>query len=164
MKITKKNINSLIEAEYNPRQLTEQQFEDLQNQKVELSSLREDLSAYDLFQRCMHSNGIPYDIIKKNEHQYQIQLALAGFSKEDIEVEVKENVLSIRSKDKPEEDVETEDGNVIHKGIAKRHFERTFTIADDTVVKGAELKDGLLSVELERIIPEEKKAKLIDIK
>jgi molecular chaperone IbpA len=89
---------------------------------------------------------------------------LAGFSKGDIEVEVKENVLSIRSKDKTEEDVETEDGNVIHKGIAKRHFERTFTIADDTVVKGAELKDGLLSVELERIIPEEKKAKLIDIK
>jgi molecular chaperone IbpA len=89
---------------------------------------------------------------------------LAGFSKGDIEVEVKENMLSIRSKDKSEEDVETEDGNVIHKGIAKRHFERTFTIADDTVVKGAELKDGLLSVELERIIPEEKKAKLIDIK
>ena len=113
---------------------------------------------------AMTSSFPAYDIIKKNEHQYQIQLALAGFSKGDIEVEVKENVLSIRSKDKTEEDVETDDGNVIHKGIAKRHFERTFTIADDTVVKGAELKDGLLSVELERIIPEEKKAKLIDIK
>jgi molecular chaperone IbpA len=104
-----------------------------------------------------------YDIIKKNDHQYQIQLALAGFSKDDIEVEVKENTLSIRSVDKKEE-VETDEGDVIHKGIAKRHFERTFTIADDTVVKGAELKDGLLSVELERVIPEEKKAKLIDIK
>lgn len=104
-----------------------------------------------------------YDIIKKNDHQYQIQLALAGFSKDDIEVEVKENTLSIRSVDKKEE-VETDEGDVIHKGIAKRHFERTFTIADDTVVKGAELKDGLLSVELERVIPEEKKARLIDIK
>jgi len=105
-----------------------------------------------------------YDIIKKNDHQYQIQLALAGFSKDDIEVEVKENTLSIRSVDKKEDEVETDDGSVIHRGIAKRHFERTFTIADDTVVKGAELKDGLLSVELERIIPEEKKARLIDIK
>jgi len=104
-----------------------------------------------------------YDIIKKNDHQYQIQLALAGFSKDDIEVEVKENTLAIRSVEKKEE-VETEDGSVIHRGIAKRHFERTFVIADDTVVKGAELKDGLLSVDLERIIPEEKKARLIDIK
>ena len=106
----------------------------------------------------------PYDIMKKNDHQYQIQLALAGFSKDDIEVEVKENTLSIRTKDKKEDEVESDDGSIIHRGIAKRHFERTFTIADDTVVKGAELKDGLLSVELERIIPEEKKAKLIDIK
>jgi len=105
-----------------------------------------------------------YDIIKKNDHQYQIQLALAGFSKDDIEVEVKENILSIRSIEKKDDEVETDDGSVIHRGIAKRHFERTFTIADDTVVKSAELKDGLLSVELERIIPEEKKARLIDIK
>ena len=105
-----------------------------------------------------------YDIIKKNDHQYQIQLALAGFSRDDIEVEVKENTLSIRTKDKKEDTVETDDGSVIHRGIAKRQFERTFVIADDTVVKGAELKDGLLSVDLERIIPEEKKAKLIDIK
>ena len=113
---------------------------------------------------AMTSSFPAYDIIKKNEHQYQIQLALAGFSKDDIEVEVKENVLSIRSKEKTDEAVDTADGNVLHKGTAKRHFERTFTIADDTVVKGAELKDGLLSVELERIIPEAKKAKLIDIK
>lgn len=105
-----------------------------------------------------------YDIIKKNDHQYQIQLALAGFSRDDIEVEVKENTLSIRTKDKKEDTVESDDGSVIHRGIAKRQFERTFTIADDTFVKGAELKDGLLSIELERIIPEEKKARLIDIK
>ena len=104
-----------------------------------------------------------YDIIKKNDHQYQIQLALAGFSKDDIEVESKENMLSIKSVEKKQETV-TEDGDIVHKGIAKRHFERTFTIADDTVVKGAELKDGLLRIDLERIIPEEKKARTIEIK
>ena len=104
-----------------------------------------------------------YDIIKKNDHQYQIQLALAGFSKDDIEVESKENMLTIKSADKKEETV-TEDGDIVHKGIAKRHFERTFTIADDTVVKSAELKDGLLRIDLERIIPEEKKARTIKIK
>ena len=112
---------------------------------------------------AMTSTFPAYDIIKKGDHQYQIQLALAGFAKDDIEVEVKENTLSIRSVENKDE-VETDDGAVIHRGIAKRHFERTFTIADDTVVKDAELKDGLLSIELERIIPEEKKARLINIK
>jgi len=78
-------------------------------------------------------------------------------------VESKENMLSIKSVEKKQETV-TEDGDIVHKGIAKRHFERTFTIADDTVVKGAELKDGLLRIDLERIIPEEKKARTIEIK
>jgi len=111
----------------------------------------------------LNSTFPAYDIIKKNDHQYQIQLALAGFSKDDIEVESKENMLTIKSADKKEETV-TEDGDIVHKGIAKRHFERTFTIADDTVVKSAELKDGLLRIDLERIIPEEKKARTIEIK
>ena len=103
-----------------------------------------------------------YDIIKKNDHQFQIQIALAGFSKEDIEVESKENELTIRSIITDEKD-ENDDG-VIHRGIAKRQFERTFTLADDTYIKGAELKDGLLQIDIERVIPEEKKAKLIKIK
>ena len=103
-----------------------------------------------------------YDIIKKNDHQFQIQIALAGFSKEDIEVESKDNELTIRSIITDEKD-ENDDG-VIHRGIAKRQFERTFTLADDTYIKGAELKDGLLQIDIERVIPEEKKAKLIKIK
>ena len=118
----------------------------------------------DYLRTVPNNNYPPYNIRKIDDEHWSIDVALAGFSKDDIEVEVKENALSIRSKDKVEEEVESDDGNVIHRGIAKRHFERTFTIADDTVVKGAELKDGLLSVELERIIPEEKKAKLIKIK
>jgi len=104
-----------------------------------------------------------YDIIKKNDHQFQIQIALAGFSKEDIEVESKENELTIRSNITDEKD-KNENAGVIHRGIAKRHFIRTFTLADDTFIKGAELKDGLLQIDIERVIPEEKKAKLIKIK
>jgi|TARA_R110000803_G_scaffold137220_2_gene204224 molecular chaperone IbpA len=103
-----------------------------------------------------------YDIIKKNDHQFQIQIALAGFSKEDIEVESKDNELTIRSIITDEKD-ENDDG-VIHRGIAKRQFERTFTLAEDTFIKEAELKDGLLQIDIERVIPEEKKAKLIKIK
>ena len=64
----------------------------------------------------------------------------------------------------PKEEVESHDEGVIHRGISKRMFSRSFTIANDVEVKGAELKDGLLKVSLERIIPEHKKAKLIDIK
>jgi molecular chaperone IbpA len=82
----------------------------------------------------------------------------------DIEVEYKENQLTVKSKkqEKPEET--DEDGNMIHRGISKRMFARSFTISNDVEVKGAELKDGLLKVSLERIIPEHKKAKTIEIK
>ena len=71
-------------------------------------------------------------------------------------------ILSIKSKKDEKED--TKDGEVIHKGIAKRYFSKSFTIADDVKVKGAELKDGLLKVSMERVIPEHRKAKTIDIK
>ena len=67
-------------------------------------------------------------------------------------------------KSKKDEKEDTKDGEVIHKGIAKRYFSKSFTIADDVKVKGAELKDGLLKVSMERVIPEHRKAKTIDIK
>ena len=103
-----------------------------------------------------------YNIVKKAENKYDIEIALAGYNKKDIEVELKEGVLTIKSKKDKEED--TKDGEVIHKGIAKRYFSKAFTIADDVEVKGAELKDGLLKVSMERIVPEHRKAKTIDIK
>ena len=87
-------------------------------------------------------------------------MAVAGFSKKDITVEHQENTLTIKSV--PSESKTEEE--YVHQGISKRNFTRTFTVADDVVVKGATLKDGMLSVELERIIPEEKKLKVIDIK
>ena len=102
----------------------------------------------------------PYNIRKINEAQYVIEIALAGFSKEDIEVEVTEGNLTIRSKEEKETD---EDESFVHKGIAKRSFLRSFTLSDDIIVKGADLKDGMLIINLEKVIPDEKKPRLINI-
>ena len=103
-----------------------------------------------------------YNIVKQGKNKYDIELALAGYSKDDIEVNLEEGVLSIKSKKEDKE--ESKDGEILHKGIAKRYFSKSFTIADDVEVKGAELKDGLLKVSLERIVPEHKQPRTIDIK
>ena len=108
------------------------------------------------------ANFPPYNIVKTGDNTYDVELALAGFNKKDIEVEYKEILLTVKSK--KQEETKDEDGNIIHRGISKRMFSKSFTIANDVEVKGAELKDGLLKVSMERIIPEHKKAKLIDIK
>ena len=106
-------------------------------------------------------NYPPYNIVKTGENTYDIEVALAGFGKDDIEVEYADNMLNIKSK--KVEDKDAKEG-VLHKGISKRYFSKTFTVADDVVVNGAELKDGLLKVSMERIIPEAKKPKTIEIK
>ena len=103
----------------------------------------------------------PYNIRKVNELQYVIELALAGFSKDDIEVELTDGLLAIRSKDRKEE--EEDSHSFVHKGIARRSFSRTYTLSDDVIVKGADLKDGMLIINLERVIPDEKKPRLIQI-
>ena len=109
-----------------------------------------------------NSNYPPYNIHRLNDTDYKIEIALAGYSKDDIELELKENTLTVRNKAK--EKVINENGNgVIHKGISTRQFERSFTISEDIKVKNAELKNGLLNIDLERIIPEEKKSRLIEI-
>ncbi len=109
-------------------------------------------------------NYPPYNIVKTGKHTYDIEVALAGYGKKDIDVTYEDGMLTIKSiKDKDEKEVEDNEG-MLHKGIAKRMFSRSFTIADDVVVKAAELKDGLLKVSMERIIPEAKKARTITIK
>ena len=114
----------------------------------------------DMFESSgMQTNYPPYDIIKNDDNKYDIQVALAGYSKEDMSIEVKENILSIKSVKKKEADKV----QVIHKGISKRYFERHFTIADDVKINSAELKNGLLTISLERIIPEQKKPRTIKI-
>ena len=108
------------------------------------------------------TNYPPYNIIKSDETNYSIEIAVAGFGKDDIEIETKENTLTIRSVEKDSELVD--EVEYLHKGISARAFTRSFTVADDVVVKGASYENGLLIVSLERIIPEEKQPRLIKIK
>ena len=110
------------------------------------------------------NNYPPYDIKKVDDNKYNIEAALAGFNKKDIEVVAKGSTLTIKSKKEKTSNKKNGNGEVLHQGISKRYFERSFTIADDVKVRGAELTDGLLKVSLERLIPEEKKEKVIDIK
>ena len=107
-------------------------------------------------------NYPPYNIVKTGDNKFDIEVALAGFNKKEINVTSENNMLTIESKQ--DEKSKDKDGEVIHKGISKRYFKRSFTIADDVEVKGAELKDGLLKVSMEKIIPDAKKLKTIDIK
>ena len=101
----------------------------------------------------------PYNIIKGGDFTYAIEMALAGFSKKDIEIEVADGALTIRSTKENEENEDT-----IHRGISSRKFKRKFTLADDIVVNDASLENGMLKINLERIVPEEKRPRLIDIK
>ena len=103
-----------------------------------------------------------YNIRKVEEDNYKIEIALAGFSKEDIEVEIKDRTLTVRNKTK-EKVINEESNRVIHKGISTRQFERSFTIAEDIKVTEVELVNGLLSISLEKLIPEEKKPRLIKV-
>ena len=109
----------------------------------------------------VNSTGFPpYNIQKVGDFKYQIDMALAGFSKDDIEVEIADGTLSVRSdkKDEPEDEF------TYHRGISYRKFERKFTLADDLVVNGAKLENGMLTIDLERIVPDEKKPRLISVK
>ena len=107
------------------------------------------------------SNYPPYNIVKTGSNKFDIEVALAGFNKKDINVTSENGMLTIESK---QEEKSKEDGEVLHKGISKRYFKKSFTIADDVEIKGAELKDGMLRVSMEKIIPEAKKLKTINIK
>ena len=110
------------------------------------------------------SNYPPYNIRKAGKDKYAIELAVAGFNKNDVEVEYEDNLLTVKTK-KVDKAVEKDmDGEIIHRGISQRSFSRSFTIADDIKVEGAEIKDGLLTINCEKIVPEQKKRKLIPIK
>ena len=119
---------------------------------------------FDNLQRYVDNNVTstgfpPYNIRKKGDYNYVIEMALAGFGKKDIEVEVSDGTLSIRS---VKENIEDDD--TIYRGISYRRFERKFTVADDVGVNSATLENGMLTIELERIVPEEKKPRIITVK
>lgn len=99
----------------------------------------------------------PFNIKKVDEEHYTIELAVAGFGKNNLDIELKDSVLTVTGR------VESEEGEYLHKGIAERAFTRKFSLADSVVVKNAELVNGMLKIALERYIPEEKKARKIDI-
>ena len=108
------------------------------------------------------SNYPPYNIVKTGDNKFDIEVALAGFNKKDINVTSENGMLTIESKE--DDKSKDKDGEVLHKGISKRYFKKSFTIADDVEIKGAELKDGMLRVSMEKIVPEAKKLKTIEIK
>lgn len=108
-------------------------------------------------QRSTKSTYPPYNIRSLEDENYEIELAAAGFTREDIKVELKENVLTITGEKTVEE------SGYIHKGIASRDFKQTFALSDDVKVISASMTDGVLKVRLEREIPEHKKARIIEI-
>ena len=116
-----------------------------------------------LVDRLNHMNDVaakapnypPYNIKKTGDTTYQIEMAVAGFRKEDIDVELKEDILTISGSTEDDTD------EFIHRGIANRSFIRTFTLNSDLVVKDAGLANGMLCVYLERVIPEHKKPRKI---
>jgi molecular chaperone IbpA len=106
-------------------------------------------------------NYPPFDLLKKGENDYSIQLAVAGFKPEEIDITAQQNVLIVSGR--KNEETEENGSDFIYRGIANRSFERRFALADHIQVRGAELKDGLLSIELVREIPEAMKPKKINI-
>jgi molecular chaperone IbpA len=105
------------------------------------------------------TNYPPHNLIKINEDKYLIELAVAGFSKEEIDIDVSGNQLEIHGLKNDENET-----SFIHKGIASRNFRKFFALGEYMEVVGAELKDGMLSINVDRIVPEEKKPKKIEIK
>ena len=106
----------------------------------------------------MSSGYPPYNIERTDETHYRITLAVAGFREQDLNVETRDGVLFVSGKTE-----ETGQQNFLYRGIAGRHFERQFQLAEHVEVRGAKLQNGLLEVELERMIPEEKKPRKIMI-
>jgi molecular chaperone IbpA len=100
----------------------------------------------------------PYNIIDLGKDKYEIELAVAGFSKEDIKIEFKDSVVTVSGVR------ESLDKTYLHKGVAAREFEKKFGVADDVKILGASLKEGILKISLEREVPEHLKARTIPIK
>jgi molecular chaperone IbpA len=104
------------------------------------------------------TNYPPYNIVKEDAENFSIELAVAGFGKKDIEITKEKTLLTIEGK------INEDSKDFVHKGLASRAFKRSFTLADDVEVKGADMLDGILHVKLMRVIPEEDKPVSIKIK
>ena len=100
----------------------------------------------------------PYNIRRDGDYNYVIEMALAGMSKDDLEVQVADGTLTVRSIEKQEDE-----GELLHRGISFRKFTRSWTLADDVIVKDAKMENGMLLIHLEHVVPEEKKPRLVKI-
>ena len=120
---------------------------------------------FDMLENSSFGNGgenyPPFDLIKTGENDYRIELAVAGFKPDEIDVTAHQNVLLVSGRKNEESEQRGDD--YIYRGIANRSFERRFALADHIQVRGADLKDGLLAIELVREIPEAMKPKKIEI-
>jgi molecular chaperone IbpA len=112
------------------------------------------------FANQVSTNYPPFNILKWNEDQYEIQIAITGFEKEEIRVEVEQNQLTVYGESK---EMSLGDAMYIHRGLATRDFERTFTLAEHMEVKLAEIRNGMLRIQLFRNVPESAKPRIIDI-
>jgi len=104
-------------------------------------------------------NYPPYNIVKRSDDIYEVEIAVSGFRKDEITIELEDGVLTVTGKKQPEE----VSVDYIHKGIAERDFTRKFTLADTIEVRGADMESGILSIVLENVIPEHKKPRTIEI-
>ena len=112
------------------------------------------------FANSVQTNYPPYNVLKHDDNTFEIEVAVAGFDREDITIEVDQNQLTIRGQRLKDEDA----SKYLHRGLAARDFERSFTLADHIIVGDAELTNGILRVKLTREVPEALKPRLIDIK
>ncbi len=118
---------------------------------------------FDAYESRLHSTSgyPPYNIVRTEENKYVIEMAVAGFKKSEITVEVEQNQLTIRGQS--ETPNESSNREYLHRGLSSRDFVRTFPLAEHIEVKQAKIENGVLTVDLERIIPEALKARVIDI-
>lgn len=113
------------------------------------------------FGQNQQENYPPFDLIKEGDNQFRIELAVAGFRPDEIDITAQQNVLIVSGR--KNEESEQRDSDYVYRGIANRSFDRRFALADHIQVRGADLKDGLLSIELVREIPEAMKPRKIEV-
>lgn len=141
----------------------------MNNQLARLDAINRALIGFDTmfdamerrFANSVSNNYPPHNIIKTGENQYEIELAVTGFNKEEVSVTIENNVLVVKGENS--ETYESEDVVYIHRGLATRNFTREFPLAEHIEVKGAEIKNGMLIIKLIRNVPESAKPKVIDI-
>jgi len=112
------------------------------------------------FANQMATNYPPHNIVRTGDYTYTIEIAVAGFKRSEISVEVEQEILTVKGEKAEETPSEYQ---YLHRGLSSRNFNRSWQLAEHMVVKGAEIKDGVLTINLEYVLPEEKKARVIDI-